>query len=273
VKRIPLTYRHFALSFLVIASSACSGAGGSFDANEIVLCPGSSVLVESGADRIKVTSVAPLERKVEVPSLRKTIHLNPRLERWNGSFGLFNASAGDSATHIVAEEGFQDFKSLSELQNWAQDRRSRMHLVYSSTGLAVAWNSGNRPKTSSEGPASALQLEVWQLFIGGSIPTHLPGAEDASFKEIVRAPKACSHPKKFDAMAASVVAGRLYSGRALDAMKALGVSPEQVERLIREGDRGDVGERITFSDYSSKSGETALHLVVLNRQGEVIQVE
>jgi hypothetical protein len=208
-----------------------------------------------------------------VSSLRKTIHLIPRSERWNGSFGLYNASAGDSGMHVVAEEGFQYFNSLNELQDWAQDRRGRMHLVYTSAGLAVAWNFENRPKTASEGPASALQLEVWQLIVGGSTPTQIPGAEDALFKEIVRAPTACSHPRKFDATAPSAIAGRLYTGRALDAMKALGVSAEQVERLIREGDRGNVGESVLFSDYSPKSGDAALHLVVLNRRGEVVQVE
>ncbi len=70
----------------------------------------------------------------------------------------------------VLEEGQQHFKSRDEALAWIKGR-SRCHAtVHSKNGLVVSFDKVLNRKQ--------INVEVWQVFIGGKAPNDLPGASN-----------------------------------------------------------------------------------------------
>ena len=237
--------------------------------NEIVMCPGSSLFVEIAGSSFLIKSTGIFSRNVETGRLRQSIDLIPRNERWYGSFGLFNAEAGDANTHVVIEEGFQHFSSVDDLRNWIDYERRQIPLEYTSDGLLVAARYQTRPPGLEGGPDSAMNIKVWRLLINDTAPVGLPGAHNERFKKIALSPQTCSKPAPFTPSSRKEIGGRRYSGRAIDIMNERGFKPADVERIIKTGRRSDEGERIMFydNDYTNH-----ISFVDTRADGSVVQI-
>jgi hypothetical protein len=249
--------------------AGCSRSGA--QTNEVVMCPGGSLVVDIGDTSFSIKSTGLLTREVTTDRLKQHITLMPRSERWFGSFGLYNPEAGDSMSHIVMEEGFQYFNSFDELQQWIASMRRELPLEYTSDGLVVAGRYQTRPPGVSEGPKSAMTIYVWRLLINDARPVGLAGANDQRFKNISLPPPTCSKPRPFAASPPKVINGRRYAGRALDFMNEQGFTPTDVEQIIKTGRRTEEGGRIMF--YDSSPNHTSLIFFVDTRaDGTVVQI-
>jgi hypothetical protein len=76
----------------------------------------------------------------------------------------------ETASLAFIEEGQQHFATVEAALSWIQKQSQSTPMVYRSDGLAVGWS-----KNLSR---DQLNVEVWQITIGGGVPTHLPGCTD-----------------------------------------------------------------------------------------------
>ena len=77
-------------------------------------------------------------------------------------------------TRGVLQEGVLWFKTMEDALNWLNNVQPLDNCVYSKGGLVVAWK---------EMPArKQLNVDVWQLMIGGVKPTALLGSRDEQIK-------------------------------------------------------------------------------------------
>ncbi len=261
---------HTRLAAIFICSFFAGCARPSAQTNEVVMCPGGAIAVDIGRSSFSIKSTGLTAREVETSRYKIDIALIPRNERWYGSFGLYNADAGDSHTHVVMEEGFQHFSSIDELQYWIDYERRQVPLEYTSDGLVVEGRYQIRPSGVSEGPESAMSISVWRLLINGERPVGLAGAHDERFRVISLPPPTCSKPAPFTASLPKVINGRRYSGRAIDIMNERGFTPNDVEQTIKTGSRSKKGDRITFHNTSDTS--VLLFFVVTRDDGSVVQI-
>lgn len=111
-----------AFSLLLFLSIAACGSSMDASRNEFVMCPGASLVVDRGGDSFEIDAESPLIRAVRMAGHTQEVHLEPRLERWNGSLGLMTAHGGFTGPYIVAEEGRQYFDSTNELLYWLNER-------------------------------------------------------------------------------------------------------------------------------------------------------
>jgi hypothetical protein len=233
------------------------------------MCPGGTIVVDIGERTFSIKSTGLKTREVETSGYKLDIAMIPRHERWYGSFGLYNAEAGDSHTHVVIEEGFQHFSSVEELQYWIAHQRRQIPLEYTSDGLVVAGRYKTRPSGVTEGPESAMSIDVWRVLVNGAPPVGLAGAHDERFNVISLPPPTCSKPLPFTASLPKVINGRRYAGRAIDIMNERGFTPNDVEQIIRAGRRSEEGGRIVFYDTSN---EGLLFFVDTREDGSVVQI-
>jgi len=261
--------RQTRLAAIFICSFFAGCARPSAQTNEIVMCPGGALVVDIGESSFSIKSTGLFAREVETSRFKLDFALVPRNERWYGSFGLYNAEAGDSHTHVVMEEGFQHFSSVEELQYWIVYKQRQIPLEYTSDGLVVEGRYQTRPPGVSEGPESAMSISVWRLLVNGARPVGLAGAHDERFKVISLPSPTCSKPLPFTASSPKVINGRQYAGRAIDIMNERGFTPNDVEQIIKTGRRSEKGGRIVFRSTS----ETSLIFFVDTRDdGSVVQI-
>jgi len=143
--------------------------------NEIVMTPGSSISVKTDSGSLTVTAGRGLKRCYTWEAATRCVEMEPRDERWYGSYGLYFPGPGDhwaehnGITRGVTEEGQQNFKSKPEALKWLHEFRN-VALVYRNDGLAMGWGKVL--------PRRQLNVEVWQILIDGKKPDALPGAQD-----------------------------------------------------------------------------------------------
>jgi hypothetical protein len=265
--RHPNPSRFPALVLLSIFGGCSSGLGQ--QANEVVLCPGSALKVAIGDSTFSINATGARTRKVETSGIEQIVRLIPRRERWFGSLGLYTADGGDAHILVNMEEGWQHFSSEDELVDWLQSAKRSLPLEYTSDGLVVAGRYQTRPLNAEAGPEAALTVEVWILLVNGKRPANLTGAHDSQFKSVSLLPMTCSSPKPFFPSSARQIKGRRYSGRAIDFMAERGLAAEDVERLIRDGERTEEGGRITFM---SRGGSANLFFVETRADGSVLEI-
>ena len=140
------------------------------------MTPGMTIRVTNTTGTLQITAADELTRAYTWEGATRSVEMIPRETRWQGSLGLYYPGPGDhwkehhGITRGVLEEGQQHFKTLKEAQAWLRSR-SALPSVYTDSGLVVGWD-----KTL---PRRQLNVEVWQLFIGGKKPQHLPGSQNA----------------------------------------------------------------------------------------------
>jgi hypothetical protein len=143
---------------------------------EVVMAAGSSISVTTSDGSLSVTAGRGLKRCYTWEGATRCVEMEPRDERWYGSYGLYFPGPGDhwaehnGITRAVTEEGQQHFKSVPEALKWLHEFRN-VSLVYRHDGLAVGWGKVL--------PRKQLNVEVWQVFIDGKKPDVLPGAQDS----------------------------------------------------------------------------------------------
>lgn len=157
--------------------------------NEIVMTPGMRITATTPVGTITITSGKGLKRCYTWEGATRCVEMEPRRERWYGSLGLYFPGPGshwkehNGITRGVVEEGQQHFKTTDEALAWLRDRKY-MPLVYRSDGLVVGW--GKTPAREQ------LNVEVWQIYVGGRKPKNLPGSQDD--KIVVELPKKPGDP-------------------------------------------------------------------------------
>ncbi len=177
---------------------------------ELVMSVGMRITAVTPSGRIAITALDRLTRSYTWAGATRTVEMGPRSERWYGSLGAYYPGPGDhwdehnGITRGVVEEGQQHFKSSAEALKWIRSR-TWMPYVYRDNGLVVGWD-----KTL---PRRQLNVEVWQILIGGKKPRKLPGSQND--KITVTRVKLPTIP-----LAAAVGKGNTASVRALLARSA-----------------------------------------------------
>jgi hypothetical protein len=168
--------------FIVLALAALAPAVGCQTddgpvpaANEIVMSPSSVITEVSPLGTISITAGRGLKRCYTWEGATRCVEMEPRDQRWYGSLGLYFPGPGDhweehnGITRGVTEEGQQHFETMNEALNWLKSQEYPS-LIYRNDGLAVGWGKVL--------PRRQLDVSVWQIYIDGSKPTQMPGAQD-----------------------------------------------------------------------------------------------
>ncbi len=168
------------LSLLVLLPDALADdtktlAGGLPPGCEVVMSPGMRITAATPVGTIAITAVDELTRSYAWDGATRAVEMTPRATRWYGSLGIFNAGAGEhwrdnhGITRGVTEEAQQHFKTVEEAMSWIKKQDS-MPFVYRNDGLMVGWDKVLKRKQ--------LNVEVYQILIGGRKPKGLPGSHD-----------------------------------------------------------------------------------------------
>lgn len=212
--------------------------------NEIVMTPGMTIRATNATGTILIAATDALTRSYTWEGATRSVEMTPREKRWDGSLGLYYPGLGDhwkehhGITRGVLEEGQQHFKTLKEALAWIRSR-TWMPYVYTESGLVVGWN-----KTL---PRRQLNVEVWQLYIGGKKPQNFLGSQNQ--KVIVTKAPAAS---VFSSLTSAVQASHLVAvttllrnganpntrdgaGRVLLSVAANHGSTEIVQALLQKG--------------------------------------
>jgi hypothetical protein len=148
--------------------------------NETVMVPGMRITADVSNSRIAIEAHEGYERSYTWDDATRSAILAPRKIRWYGSFGIYSPGVGNhwrsngGITRGVLEEGVLWFKTTEDAVNWLKDVQSLNNCVYSKGGLVVAWEKVPARKQ--------LNVDVWQLMIGGDKPAALPGSRDEQIK-------------------------------------------------------------------------------------------
>ena len=143
---------------------------------EVVMSPGMSIKATTPVGTITIMANDPLTRSYTWEGATRSVEMYPRTERWYGSLGLYFPGPGDhwklhnGITRGVLDEGQQHFATTKQALAWLR-ARTYMPFVYRNDGLVVGWGKVL--------PRRELDVEVWQLMIGGHKPRRLAGAQDS----------------------------------------------------------------------------------------------
>ena len=142
--------------------------------NEIVLGQNDWVEATTKLGIIKVRSGNGLRRYYSWDGITRSIAMNPRKNRWYGSYGLYFPGPGrhwlpshNGISRGVLEEGQQHFKTTEEALKWIEQHQP---LTYRDDGLAIYFT-----KNPSR---HQLNVDVWQIYIDGRKPTKLPNSQN-----------------------------------------------------------------------------------------------
>jgi len=144
---------------------------------ELVLAPGMTITATNRNGRIEIEAGQGTVRKYTWEGATREVKLMVRYSRYHGSLGIY--SPGDVAfaehhgiTRAVVEEGQMKFDSEEQALAWLNEpyQIDILDRVYNNDGLVVGW--GRSPKRKQ------LNVDVWQIYIGGKKPMHLSGADD-----------------------------------------------------------------------------------------------
>jgi hypothetical protein len=207
------------------------------DYNELVMCDGMTIAVHGRDGPLTLTGYQGTGRGYALGNIHTRFKLEPNPGRYKGSLGI---AGSPPSRHGVVQidgdmaEGYQYFANEQEATEWLRLNNLPHGWNHTSDGLVVGyyWHEDLNPPYYLR---YRLNVSLWQFYINGKKPTHLPGANDQVF-QIHYAKGPCRHgPSGFVASQPQVIAGRLYAGRALDAMKEQSLDAEDVEAVIHHG--------------------------------------
>lgn len=143
--------------------------------NEVVMAQGSRLTATTPVGKIVIVAGQGLRRSYTWDGATRAVEMWPRDKRWYGSLGLYYPGPGnhwrehEGISRGVVQEGQQHFETTAEAMDWLKKLQWQPH-VWNNSGLVVGWS-----KTPAR---QQLNVDVWQLYIGGKKPTKLPGADD-----------------------------------------------------------------------------------------------
>lgn len=237
----------FLIVFVCFFFSACI-EGGFFSPKEPAMCPGMSIDIVRGSDRLKISAEGVKTRRYEIEGQIIEVDLRPRSSRWRGSLGLY-LPGGTDDFHLVLDEGQQHFYSEKEAHDWIDIVGDRLGYVYSSDGLVVGWKLQELVKSDQK---FVLHVDLWQIYVQGQKPVSFKGA-DAKPIRISRSSKACAEFKysaDFPPSSPKTIEGRNYSGKVIDLMNEKEINPDRVEQAIMHGRTHSHGNFIVYQHYA-----------------------
>lgn len=150
--------------------------------NEVVMSPGMKIAATTPTGTITITAEEGHHRSYTWSGQTRSAEMRPRKERWHGSLGIYYPGPGyhwadhEGIRRGVLQEGQQHFASEKEALRWIAAQRKFMPLVYRSDGLAVGWLKVPERKQ--------LNVDVWQILIGGKKPVALEGGDDQAIEVV-----------------------------------------------------------------------------------------
>lgn len=144
---------------------------------ETVMTEGMKITARTSLGTIEIGAGRGFERTYTWNGCTRSLTMDPREERWYGSYGIYYPGMGNhwkdcnGITRAVVEEGQQQLENVEQALDFIDTRTTLGTVaVYTNDGLVVVW--GLTPERSQ------LDAEVWQIFINGNKPTQLAGAQD-----------------------------------------------------------------------------------------------
>ena len=141
---------------------------------------GSSIEATTRAGTILISAGEGLKRSYRWKGATRSAVLDPREERWKGSLGAYTADTNWMMHHgisrLVGGEGQQHFQSTGEAMVWLKKRYAfdPGGVVYRDDGLVVFY--GETPQREQ------LNVDVFQIYVGGNKPRQLPGSKNSAIK-------------------------------------------------------------------------------------------
>jgi hypothetical protein len=234
---------------------------------ELVMAPGMVIEATNSNGTITIRAEDELKRIYFWDDKSKSVKLVPRWKRWYGSLGAYSPGGG-LRVHAVVEEGQQHFCCESEAIEWLDWQNERMQWVCTKDGLVVGFVVSEHPS----GNQTAIAVEVWRFYINGKRPENLSGDQSKKIKIFVNGePSATQVPiGSFVPSKPMKINGRQYAGRAVDLMKEMSISPQDVERVLIESAGKEYRDgKYTVFPGKCKSGYCS---VTLDESGRVVRL-
>lgn len=234
---------------------------------ELVMAPGMVIEATNLNGTVAIRAEDELKRIYFWDNKSKSVKLRPRWKRWYGSLGAYSPGGG-LRVHAVVEEGQQHFCCESEAIEWLDWQNERMQWVCTQDGLVVGFAVSEHPS----GDQTAIAVEVWQLYINGEMPKNLSGDQPGNIKffSIGESSRAQVPIGSFVPSQPMKINGRQYAGRAIDLMKEMSISPQDVEWVLIEyaGKAYREGKYTVFPG-KCKAGNCS---VTLDESGRVVRL-
>lgn len=148
--------------------------------SETVMSPGMRVTATNPNGTVTITAGEGTTRHYAGAGWKKSRSLIARSTRWNGSLGLYDpASSFSPYGRLLAEEGRIHCTSVSEAMRWLYVGSTLHRPTYTNNGLVFCYSISVPPDSAGEPTRS---VELWQLYINGHRPHHLPGANDRAIR-------------------------------------------------------------------------------------------
>lgn len=151
---------------------------------EVVMTRGMKIAATNRNGTIEIEAGRDSRRKYTWDGATREVLLVVRKARWYGSLGLYSPGSGISGTfsphngisRAVVEEGQQHFETIKDALKWLNQpyQQRTGDTKYTNSGLVVRWSKSPSRRQ--------LNVDVWQIYINGKKPTHLPGANDAAIQ-------------------------------------------------------------------------------------------
>ena len=147
---------------------------------EVVMAPGSSITAETSTGTIKITAGQGLLRSYTWEGATRFVEMGARQKRWQGSLGIGWPGPGDhwkehnGITRGVLEEAQMRFTTAAAAMKWLSAKGKELPLVYRNDGLVVGYGKNLSRRQ--------LNVEVWQIYIGGKKPKTLAGSQNSKIR-------------------------------------------------------------------------------------------
>lgn len=171
---------HFVLSLILLSAGCATYRLQPY--SETVMTPGMRVTATNPNGTVTILAGEGTRRHYRGPGWQKSLSLLTRSERWNGSLGLYDPASSFSAYgRLLAEEGRIHCTSISQALRWLYVGSAINRPAYTNQGLVICYSISVPPNGAGEPTRS---VELWQLYINGRRPRHLPGASDGAIRVV-----------------------------------------------------------------------------------------
>ena len=145
-----------------------------------VLSRGQSVEAHNRNGTIRISYITPVKRKFDWDGKSKVIKMIPREEAFDRKLGLYEPAEAWGLnlfeTRLVVQESTIDFDNYHQIYASLKQSSAVLDWVYTSDGLVVGF--GRTPSRKQ------INIDLWQLLIGGQKPKRLAGARPSDIRLI-----------------------------------------------------------------------------------------